>query len=410
MNGLPLRGAGSRSNSIVLVARLFYRKSFRLLANELSKQGVTVHVICQQHDFKKYFRPERNVIIHSLEIDSMLGFRSRLTFNRFVRTEVKKLVNNQAVDVILVEGEGAAGSFLFSGSVKIPTITVVNQRLPDYPFGKWEAPSATSFFLTKFYAFAESFQLLQSDGIVFESASAMQSYSQVIKRFRAMGKVSLIPIGVDKDSFKWQESSIRQKIGVSDDAFLIFAVPGSMTRWKGAPLILSTVPKIIERYPNTYFLLLGKNDDYSTDKASRSVLEQLLSSRYARNVILVSEVPLEQLVQLYAACDLFVHASFFETAANVVLEAMACKRPLIITATGYFRELERLNFGGKVVPIGDRSALEKAIIEFIETAPERREMMGRRNRAIIEEHFTPELWANRMKEICRKMTNKFATT
>ncbi len=401
--------ARSGLNSVVLVAKLFYRKAFRWLANELSKQGVTVHVICQQDEFKKYFKPERNVIIHSLEMDSTLGFRSRLTYNWFVRTEVKNLVDNQAVDTILVEGEGAAGLFLFSGSRKIPVITLVNQCLPDYPFGKWEAPYAASFFLRKFYSFAESIQLLLSDGIVFESASAIQSYSQAIKRFRAMGKVSLIPSGVDKDLFKWQESSIRQRIGVPDSAFLIFAVPGSMTRWKGVPLILSTVPKIIDRCPNTYFLLVGKNDDYSTDGASKSVLDRLLSSGYARNVVLVSRVPLEQLVKLYAACDLFIHASFFESAGNVVLEAMSCERPLVITATGYFRELERLSFGGKVVPIGDRSALEKAIIEFIETTPERREMMGRRNLAIIEEHFTVELWANRIKELCvRQMKNNSA--
>ena len=387
------------SNSVVLVARLFYRKAFQHLANELSRKGVTVHVICQQHEFKKYFRPERNVIIHSLAMDSTLGFRSRLTFNRFVRAEAKKLVYYHTADVIQVEGEGAAGLFLFPVVKKIPTISVVNQCLPDYPFGKWEAPSATSLFPRKFYSIAESLQLLQSDRIVFESASALESYSQVIKRFRILNKVSLVPSGVDAGLFKWQESSIRQEMGLPDRGFLILAVPGSMTTWKGVPLILSTVPKVVERYPNAHFLLLGKNDDYSTDEASKHILGQLLSSKYARNVMFLSKIPVGQLIQLYAACDLFVHASFFESAANVVLEAMACKRPLVVTATGYFRELESLNFGGKIVPIGDRSALEKAISELIETDPKRREIMGRRNRAIIEEHFTVEIWANRMKEI-----------
>ena len=95
------------------------------------------------------------------------------------------------------------------------------------------------------------------------------------------------------------------------------------------------------------------------------------------------------------AADAFVLASDVETFGVVVIEALACGRPVVVTASGGPDQLVTAE-NGLLVPTGDRSALREALIRM-------RGEASRYDRAAIRadaiSHYGPEAFARRFAEI-----------
>ncbi|MGQ0568864.1 MAG: glycosyltransferase family 4 protein [Armatimonadota bacterium] len=85
----------------------------------------------------------------------------------------------------------------------------------------------------------------------------------------------------------------------------------------------------------------------------------------------------------YAACDIFVLPSRYDTFGVVVNEAMAAGLPIIATErVGAVGDLVKDGVNGLVVPPGDARALSSALEALIENADRRREM-GRMSTELI---------------------------
>ncbi len=87
-----------------------------------------------------------------------------------------------------------------------------------------------------------------------------------------------------------------------------------------------------------------------------------------------------RIVAEFANCHVFVHPSIQESFGNVVLEAMAAGRPLVVSDAAAPPELVRASGGGLVVPPDDPEALAEAIIRLLDDA-ELRQALGRRGRS-----------------------------
>jgi glycosyltransferase involved in cell wall biosynthesis len=95
------------------------------------------------------------------------------------------------------------------------------------------------------------------------------------------------------------------------------------------------------------------------------------------------------------AADAFVLASDVETFGVVVIEALACGRPVVVTASGGPDQLVTAQ-NGLLIPTGDRSALREALTAMRRTA-------GRYDRPGIRAAalglYGPEAFARRFTEI-----------
>jgi glycosyltransferase involved in cell wall biosynthesis len=88
---------------------------------------------------------------------------------------------------------------------------------------------------------------------------------------------------------------------------------------------------------------------------------------------LQSKVPLKrfhrptkrELAQLYAACDLFVSASWREGFGLPPLEAMACGAPVVVTDSGGVREYARHDENCLVTPPRNPQALSEAMLRVL---------------------------------------------
>ena len=60
-----------------------------------------------------------------------------------------------------------------------------------------------------------------------------------------------------------------------------------------------------------------------------NILLQLIATNGLRKVFLVDKVPNKTLPVFYSACSVFVLPSYYEAFAKVVIEAMACGKPVV---------------------------------------------------------------------------------
>lgn len=80
--------------------------------------------------------------------------------------------------------------------------------------------------------------------------------------------------------------------------------------------------------------------------------------------------------EIYAISDIIVLPSLWEPLANVALESMAARKPIIATDVDGMSEAIVDNKTGILVPSGDHDALADAIIDLVNN-PEKRENMAR---------------------------------
>jgi glycosyltransferase involved in cell wall biosynthesis len=101
-----------------------------------------------------------------------------------------------------------------------------------------------------------------------------------------------------------------------------------------------------------------------------------------------------------AAVAVATHPNVHGSGLSVVLEAMACGRPYVVTAaaglTGYVRDQE----DGFVVPPRDVEAMAEAIHELI-ADPDRADALGRAGRERLEREFTTEVQARELARVLR---------
>lgn len=194
--------------------------------------------------------------------------------------------------------------------------------------------------------------------------------SQLIaNRLRAAGheRVAVQPLGVDGDCFHpaRRDANLRAELGLATSArLLIFA--GRMAREKQIPLLLDTFAKLGAPY---HLLLIGGEE----------------RARLSHNVTLL---PYEQdgtrLARMFASADAFVHAGVHETFGLVVIEAMACGRPVLGLGAGAVAELIDESVGALADPQRPAS-LAETIVGLYERDLD---ALGAAARARVERHYT----------------------
>jgi glycosyltransferase involved in cell wall biosynthesis len=93
------------------------------------------------------------------------------------------------------------------------------------------------------------------------------------------------------------------------------------------------------------------------------------------------------------AANLFLLSSVTEGLPLALLEAMACKLPVVVTDVGGMREVVQLSGGGRIVPPGDPSALADAIVDCAQNSASLPDL-GRRSYAAFLKYFTVERMAS----------------
>ncbi len=194
-------------------------------------------------------------------------------------------------------------------------------------------------------------------------------------------KLLTIHYGVDLAKYNGANGSKnRKELGISDFAPVIGSV-ARLEEVKGHKYFIQAIPKLIKRFPNMKCVLIG---DGSLRKNLEMQVEELnLKSNF-------HFLGFRDDVQAWLnAMDIFVLPSISEGLPNVVLEAMACKKPVIATAVGGIPEAVIDGVTGSLVPPQDSNAIAQAISELLGNR-KLAEEMGSKGRLRMEGKFSLE--------------------
>ncbi len=103
------------------------------------------------------------------------------------------------------------------------------------------------------------------------------------------------------------------------------------------------------------------------------------------------------------ALDIFVLPSVAgEGLPNVILEAMACAKPVVATVVGGTPEAVRDGENGLLAPPRDAHRLKEKLAELLQD-PDKIRAMGKRSRDIAEREFSLEMQIERFESLYEKL-------
>lgn len=202
-------------------------------------------------------------------------------------------------------------------------------------------------------------------------------------------QIRVIPGGVDINKFrKIDTDDIDEKFDLKGKKAVVFA--GKLTPYKGVKYLIYAAKKI-----NGEVLILG-------DGSERKNLEEIVSQEQIKNVRFIGHLgdDTKLLVKLYSRADVFVAPSVWdEPLGLVILEAMACQTPVVVTRKGGIPLAVKDGKNGLFI----RSRNAKDIAEkvnYLLSNDEKCLKMGLKAREIAVEKFS---W----KIIARKFIDKY---
>jgi len=153
-------------------------------------------------------------------------------------------------------------------------------------------------------------------------------------------KISVVWNGVDPQRYdpqncrKEDAEAIRNRYGVKPDEKMILFL-GRLTWVKGVTNLVQAMPAVLQDYPDTKLVILGKGEQQNdiVETANRLGINGNLACRF-------EFVPEEERILHYAASDVCIFPSTYEPFGIVSLEAMSMAKPIVVGAQGVvgFRE------------------------------------------------------------------------
>lgn len=163
---------------------------------------------------------------------------------------------------------------------------------------------------------------------------------------------------------------------------------------KGLDLLAHALERVGADYPDLHILLAGNDDG-----ALGPFHERLDASGMTSRVTCVGHVSGERSRRVWAAADAFVLPSYSEGFSMAILEALACRLPVLITTACHFPELGDAEGGIIVEPT--RDDVTGGLRSLLERSPEERAELGRNGRGLVEQKYTWDQQARRLAEVYR---------
>lgn len=281
-------------------------------------------------------------------------------------------------------------AFLNANRMKVPFI--FTQHKYDHPKGLWKVVW-------------KSWGKLSGEYIC-KHSSHITAISRAAKIFiiQSMSaperRVSVIPLGVDPEEFRpldEEGTRVKEKLGLKGKIAILFV--GRLTPVKGVDYLVKAFLRIHRKFPKTCLLIRGDGD-------LKSCLQDFIRNHGLENfVIFLPFYVRRELPLLYAMSDIFVLPSLKEPFGLVLLEAMACGKPVIGTKIGGISDIIKDKENGFLI---SQSNIEELVekLEILVRDEKLRINMGLNGRKMAEKEFDYEVIAKKTLKIYEKCVEK----
>lgn len=189
----------------------------------------------------------------------------------------------------------------------------------------------------------------------------------------------VIPTGVNTKVFKPQHDS-KFNLGNIENRRIILCV-ARLHKQKGLEYLIKAMTYVIKEYPSA--LLIIKGNGNLLDELE-NLIGKLSLTNHVR--IMSSFLNRSDLVKLYNTCEFTVLPSLFETFGFVILESMACGKPIISTNIDGPREIILENDIGYLAEPESPEELSDKIILMLKLTNERMKMGLNARKLAVEKY------------------------
>jgi len=178
------------------------------------------------------------------------------------------------------------------------------------------------------------------DGVILSSQKIVNS---VVKKLPKL----FIPGAVDVEKFRFSEEGrkrVRKRLKVGDE--ILFGVVGRFDPVKGHGVFLRALSLLKKKGLNFKAVIVGEEKNVKL----KELMELCRTLSLSSNVIFIPERR-KDIVDIMSAVDVGVVPSLgSEMIARVLLEFMACRRPVVVSDVGVLPEIVKEDFGIVVHP------------------------------------------------------------
>ena len=239
------------------------------------------------------------------------------------------------------------------------------------------------------------------DKVLFLSEALMD---EAIYKLR-MGpyKGEIVPLAIDENIFRTLKNreQIKNKFGWNGNNNILY-VGRIHIQKKGLNILLEAFKKVIKSIPQARLYIIGGGSDDQINNLKSLIHRFDLNNK----VKFIGSIANELLPKYYNAADLTVVPSIWmEAFGRVIIEAMACGKPVVSTNVGGIGEV---NIDGKtgLIVEPDKNQLAQAIIKILKDR-NLKEKFGKTARKRVEKYYTYEAVTNRLIDIFKKSINLY---
>jgi alpha-maltose-1-phosphate synthase len=290
----------------------------------------------------------------------------------------------------------------------IPHVATTHSLEPLRPW-KAEQLGAGGYALS---SFCERTGLENADAVIAVSAAMREDVLACYPKIDP-DRVVVIPNGIDPEEYAPDpETDVLTRHGVDPGAPYVLFV-GRITRQKGLTHLLAAARAFL---PETQLVVCAGAPD--TEELAREVSAAVADLARGRGGVrwIRQMLPRHEAVQLMTHAAVFCCPSMYEPFGIVNLEAMACRAPVVATATGGIPEVVEDGVTGLLVPFtpnADRTAPRDPEgfaadladrINVLLADPDRARAMGRAGRERVLERFPWKGVADQTVALYRRLT------
>ncbi len=354
---------------------LWFNKKWReygQIPNQYEIEGVQVQVV-------RYIRPPSR-LFHSI---------SSVILNFILWARVKSIFKEWQPDIIHAQTATPIGaaSLPIAKKLEIPFVcSILGSDINIYPF------------YDKFSMELTKRVLLGSDKVISVSRALK---NEALKITPKCNKIEVIYDGCDLSKFMFvseARNSLREELNIYKDQKCLLFV-GSLKKEKGVYDLWHVFVRLCEKCSKLKLIYVGGGGEFS------KLTELIEKSSFNNKAILMGPQPHQVINRWMSVSDIFVFPSYYEGLPNVVLEAMACQRPVVATNVGGIPEAVENGKSGILVNQGDLQGLYNALLELIYDDV-KSENMGCYGNSLIKKKFLWEMHAKNLKNIYEQINKK----
>ena len=192
-------------------------------------------------------------------------------------------------------------------------------------------------------------------------------------------KISVIPCGVDTRLFRPRDQeTARRRLNLPGGRLLLFV--GRIERLKGIDTLLEATALLAARpgYEDLRVLIVGGDLESTTDNPEQKRVRRLACDLgLAGRVDFLGAQSQAELAYFYAAADLTIMPSHYESFGMVALESMACGTPVVASRVGGLALLVKDGETGILVPEEAPTTLAMQTHAILQDDAERQAMGAR---------------------------------